>query len=318
VYCTGGFHGTGLGALSVMGHARWQKPFQPLLPDCHAVPYGHLDALRNILEKKKIAGFVVEPILGEGGVIYPPDGYLLEAQRLCVQNGALFMLDEVQTGLGRTGSWFAFEQTKGIDPDVLILGKALGSGVMPVSATMTRRHLHQKAYGDIWKFELHGSTYGGYALGCITALETLRIMHANDVCTRSRERGDYLVAELKRRVGDHPMVKDIRGSGLMVALELGSAGSGLLSSVRQALLPKQILCQWLSVRLLEEGFVCQPASQQWNILKLTPPLTIDNTHIDRLVAAVGKILDDYKSVARLTKDVTKRLGAQFKGGWGFG
>ncbi len=318
VYATGASHGTGLGALSVMGHARWQKPFQPLLPECHAVPYGNLDALRSVLEKRKIAGVLLEPMLGEGGVVHPPKGYLLEAQRLSVRNGALFMVDEVQTGLARTGTWFSYQQTPGVDPDVLILGKALGAGVMPISATLTRRHLQQKAYGNMWRFDLHGSTYGGYALGCITALETLRIIAERDLCQRSRQRGDYLMEALKCRIGGHPMVRDIRGSGLMVALELGRPSGGLLTGIRNALLPKQILCQWLSVRLLEQGFVCQPASQQWNVLKLTPPLTLDEAHCDRLVAAIGDILDEYKSVARLTKDVSQRLGSQFMAGWGFG
>lgn len=318
VYCTGGFHGTGLGALSVMGHARWQRPFQPLLPECHAVPFGDLDALDSVLAKNKVAGFLVEPILGEGGVVFPPDGYLLEAQRLCVQNGALFMLDEVQTGLGRTGSWFAFQQTPHLDPDVLILGKALGSGLLPISATLTRRHLHQAAYGDLWKFDLHGSTYAGYALGCIAALETLRVIEEDDLLAKSRARGAYLVEQLQNRLGSHPLVKDVRGSGLLVALELGNPGGGLLAGLRQALVPKQILCQWLSVRLLELGFVCQPASQQWNCLKLTPPLTLGDEHVDRLAGAVGGILDEYKSISKLAKDVTKRLGTQLMGGWQFG
>lgn len=318
VYCSGGFHGTGLGALSVMGHARWQRPFQPLLPDCHAVPFGDADALRTVLEKHEIGAFLVEPILGEGGVIFPPEGYLTEARRLCARHGALFMVDEVQTGLARSGTWFASEQTRGLDPDVLILGKALGAGLVPVSATLTRRGLHQKAYGDLWKFDLHGSTYGGYALGCIVALETLRIMEEDNLCARSRERGRQLVDKLERRVGGHPLVKDVRGMGLMVGLELGKPDGGLLSSLRQALVPKQILCQWLSVRLLEAGFVCQPASQQWNVLKLTPPLNVTEAELDQLVEAIGGILDQYKSIARLAKDVTLRLGEQFGSGWGFG
>ena len=266
---------------------------------------------------------IVEPILGEGGVVFPPDGYLLEAQRLCVKNGTLFMVDEVQTGLARTGKWFAFEHTPGLDPDVVVLGKALGAGMMPVSATLTRRHLHDKAYGDLWKFDLHGSTYGGHALGCIVALETLRILEDEGMCGISRRRGDYLVKRLQERIGGHPLVKDVRGAGLMVALELGStaswgSASGLLSGLRQALVPKQILCQWLSVRLLELGFVCQPASQQWNVLKLTPPLTMTEAEIDQLVDAVGGLLDEYRSLAKLTKDVTKRLGSQFLSGWKFG
>jgi putrescine aminotransferase len=323
VYCTGGFHGNGLGALSVMGHARWQRPFQPLLPECYAVPFGDVAALESVVLKHKIAGMVVEPILGEGGVVFPDEGYLADAQRVCVKHGALFMLDEVQTGLCRTGRWFAHEHTPDLNPDVLILGKALGAGLLPVAATLTRRHLHDKAYGNITQFDLHGSTYAGYALGCIVALETLRILEEDNLCEVSFTRGESLVTKLRARIGDHPLVKDVRGQGLLVALELGNtaswgSASGLLSGLRQALVPKAILCQWLSVRLLELGFVCQPASQEWNVLKLTPPLIVSDADIDRLVAAIGELLDTYRSLPKLTKDVVQRFGSQFLSGWKFG
>ena len=321
IYAAGGFHGTNLGNLSVMGHARWQKPFQPLLPECHAVPYGSLAPLASLLKNRKIAGVLLEPIQGEAGVIEPPPGYLLDVQALCKKHDALFMLDEVQTGLGRTGRWFAYEHTAGLDPDVLILGKALGAGLMPVSATLTRREIHQRAYGTMWKFDLHGSTYAGNALGCRTAIETLAMIEDDALAATAKKRGEHLIKALRGRLESHPLIKDIRGVGLMVAIELGPTGHGLLQKIFPGAvetMSKQVLGQWLSVRLLERGFVTQPASQQWNVVKLTPPLNVSREHVDALVAAIGEIMDEYTSLAPLCADVSRRLGSQLMNGWSFG
>src|SRR6185436_10559714 len=135
VSCEGGFHGTGLGNLSVMGHRRWRAPFEPLLPECRRVPFGDLRALERVLEKHRVAALLLEPIQAEAGVVLPPEGYLREAQALCRRHGALLVLDEVQTGLGRTGRWFAFEHAPGLDPDVVVLGKTLGGALIPVAVT---------------------------------------------------------------------------------------------------------------------------------------------------------------------------------------
>jgi putrescine aminotransferase len=321
VYAGGGFHGTGLGNLSVMGHARWQRPFQPLLPECHAVPFGDLEALAHTLKEHKVGGVLLEPIQGEAGVIMPPEGYLLAVQALCRETGALFMLDEVQTGLGRTGKWFAYQHTAGLDPDVLILGKGLGAGVIPISATLTRRDLHQRAYGSMWKFDLHGSTYAGNALGCITALAVLRAIEEGELVEAAGARGRYLASRLGARLAGHPLLKAIRGPGLLVGIELGPQGKGVLGKLFAAgaeAISRQVLGQWLSLRLLERGFVCQPASQEWNVLKLTPPLVVGESDIDAFVATVGDILGEYTSLVPLLRDVSRRLGSQFLSGWQFG
>jgi putrescine aminotransferase len=321
VYASGGFHGTGLGGLSVMGHARWQKPFQPLLPECHAVPFGDLDALASVLEKKRVAAFVVEPIQGEAGVVVPPDGYLAEAQALCRKNGALFVLDEVQTGIGRTGSLFAFEDIAELDPDAIVIGKALGAGLIPISATLTRREIHAKAYGTMWKFDLHGSTYSGNSLSCRTALEVLAMLDDEKLAARAAERGTRLKAGLEKRLAGHPFVKNIRGRGLLIGIELGSGGSGTLARLTKSavdLACRQVLGQWLAVRLLERGFLAQPASQEWNVLKLTPPLNVTETEIDAFVGATGDVLEEYRELAPLLADVTRRLGRQLVNGGEFG
>ena len=321
IYTTGGYHGTGLGNLSVMGHARWQRPFQPLVPECYATPFGDLDALETLLKGHRIGAFLVEPIQGEAGVIMPDRDYLFGAQQLCQKHGALFMVDEVQTGLARTGKFLAYQHDERLDPDVVILGKALGAGMMPVSATLTRRALHQAAYGTMWKFDLHGSTYGGNALGCRAAIEAVKMIEEDDLAAHAKARGDQLLKGLVSRIGEHPLVKDVRGRGLMVAVELGPTGTGALQKLIPglvSLVSKQVFGQWLSLRLLERGIVCQPASQQWDVLKLTPPLTIREAQVDHFVDEIAAVLNSYRSLVPLCADVSKRIGNQAISGWGFG
>jgi putrescine aminotransferase len=313
VYAAGGFHGTGLANLSVMGHARWKRPFQPLLPECHAVPFGDLPALERALSRHRPAAFLVEPIQAEAGVVMPPAGYLAAVGRACKKAGTLFILDEVQTGMGRTGKLFAFQHEEGVEPDAVVVGKGLGGGLLPVAATLARREHVERAYGSMWNFDLHGSTYAGYAMGCRLAREILDAVGAPDFQADVREKSERLVSGLRRAVGDHPAVKSVRGRGLMVGLELGASGKRLVDRVLPAfgdLVAKQVLGQWLAVRLLERGFVCQPASQEWNVLKLTPPLVITDAAIDALVATVGDILGEYRDFVPLFADVAARMAEQ--------
>lgn len=320
VYAAGGFHGTGLGSLSVMGFPRWQKPFRPLLPECHQVPFDDLDALAHMLKKRHIAGVLLEPIQGEAGVNVPSGSYLAGAQALCQKHGALFMLDEVQTGVGRTGRLCAFEHDSDLDPDVVILGKSLGGSLMPISATLTRRELHKRAFGSVSKFDLHGSSLSGNALSCRVAINTLEQVDQHSLAQAASVRGEQLQAALEIRLSGHPLVRSVRGQGLLVGLELGPTGSGWVQRVAPRLvklLSRQVLGHWLSVRLLERGFLTQPASQHWDVLKLTPPLTVSKPQIDALVEATGSILDDYRDLTPLLLDVASRLGDQRKSGWGF-
>jgi putrescine aminotransferase len=320
VYAKGGFHGTGLGDLSINGHSRWRKPFEPLLPECVEVPFGSIAAIDRALAKHRVAAVLVEPIQAEAGVVIPPDGYLASVQRRCRERGALFALDEVQTGLARTGTMFAFEHW-GLDPDVVVLGKGLGAGVLPVATAHTRRELFERAYGTSKRFDLHGSTYSGHALGCITALATLEAIRDEKLCARAVARGEELMTALRARLGNHPLVREVRGKGLLVAIELGSSPTGVLGKLTAPIVDtacREVLGQWLALRLLESGFVCQPASQRWNVLKLTPPLTVTSEAIQRLVATIGEVLDEYKALGPLTVDVARRLGNQWRNGGAFG
>jgi len=319
LYCQGGFHGTNLGTLSVMGEERMRKPFEPLLPGCEPVPYGDLAVLKAYLGTHRFAAFLVEPIQCEAGVVMPPAGYLAEAQDLCRRAGTLLVLDEVQTGLGRTGTMFAY-QPDGFVPDVLVLAKALSGSLAPISAALTRPEVHAKAYGATDCFDLHGSTFAGNALSCVTALETLHVLADEELVANSKVRGAELLARLRERLAGHPLVREVRGRGLLVGVELGPTEKGFLNRLSPALVEmvsKKAFGQWVALRLLERGVICQPASQLWNVLKLEPPLTAQSVHVAQMVEALGDVLDEYRGVTPVLRDVTERLVRQFVAGWRF-
>jgi putrescine aminotransferase len=322
VYCKNGYHGLSLGTLSVAGTARMRAPFEPLIPECVEIPFGDLDALDDALSRRKAGAFLVEPIQAEGGVILPPPDYLRRAQERCHKRGALLVLDEVQTGFGRAGTMFAYQQ-EGFTPDILVLGKALGGSLVPISATLTTREINDRAYGTPDRFDLHGSTYAGNAFACRAALATLRILDDERLVEAAAARGQRLLTGLQNALAKHPFVRDIRGRGLLVALELGPKidGGGLLARFAPGLVDlvsKRVFGQWLALRLLEVGILAQPATQQWNVLKLEPPLTVSDAEIDRAVAAIAQILGEYRDLLPLVRDVGKRLGKQLEGGWQFG
>src|SRR5581483_7211928 len=208
VYCSGGYHGTTLGALGVMGDERKRAAF---VPDSEhiEVPFGDLSALKHVLGRD-VAAFIAEPIQGEGGVRVPPAGYLEEAKALCRRHGVLFILDEVQTGIGRTGTLYAE-----IIPDVRVLAKALGGGIASIGAALTTRELHRKAYGSMARFDWHSSTFGGNSFACVAAKETLRIVDDEKLAANAAARGAQLISGLRERLADHPYIRDIRGCGLL-------------------------------------------------------------------------------------------------------
>lgn len=307
VVCEGAYHGLSLGTLSMSTSSRMRRPFEPLMPDCAAVPFGDIHALDRVLRGRRVAAFVVEPVQIEGGVRFAPAGYLRAARELCTKYGTLFALDEVQTGFGRTGSMFAFQQ-EGAVPDLLALGKAAGGSLVPVAVTLTTPEVQRRAYGAMKRFDLHGSTFAGNAFGSVAALETLAILHEERLAERSRAAGDAMVAALRTRLQGHPMVGDIRGRGLLIAIELRITPAAAAA----------VAGQWLALALLEEGLILQPASQAWHVLRIEPPLTIADQEIDEAVAAIGRVFDGHQSVAPLLARSGRRVlrqalsGRQFR------
>ncbi len=316
LFCNGGYHGTGFGALSLMGAPRMRAPFEPLLSGCEAVPFGDLDALRSALAKRSFAAFVVEPILGEGGVVIPPDDYLGRAKDLCEEYGTLLVADEVQTGVGRCGAFVVAERA-----DVVVLAKGLSGGLVPVSVAMTTRDLHERAFGSMERFDLHATTFGGNALSCAAALATLEIVDEEGLVARARAAGERLLSSLRERLRGHPLVKEVRGRGLLAAVELGPTDAGFLQRVAPGVVEQvaeKVYGQWAALRLLERGIVAQPASHRWNVLKLEPPLTVTDEEIDRAVGAVAGVLGEYEGIGKVLLDAAKRVTSQARKGWAVG
>lgn len=319
LYCDGGFHGTNLGTLSIMGSERMRKPFEPLLDHCHNVPFGDLNALEAALSKKDIAGFILEPIQAESGVILPPSGYLKAAQDLCKKYKTLLILDEVQTGLGRTGQMFAYED-QGFVPDILLLAKSLSGGLVPISVAITSEKIFKKAYGSTDRFDLHSSTFEGNQLSCMIAEETIKIIEEEKLAQNSKERGEQLLKGLREKLSGHPFIRDIRGKGLLAAIELGPTDKGFLNKLSPKLvtaISKNIFGQWAALRLLEEGMICQAAAHEWNILKLEPPLTITEEQVDLGIQKIVDVFERYPTLTVLLKDAMGRLGSQMTKGWKF-
>ena len=214
VVCADNFHGRTVTIVSFSTDADYRRGFGPFTPGFRTVPFGDLEALDAALGPNACA-FLVEPIQCEAGILIPPDGYLRAAADLCRERGVLFMADEIQTGLGRTGRWLACDH-EGVRPDVLILGKALSGGFYPVSAVLASREAI-----DVFTPGSHGSTYGGNPLGCAVAREALAVARDERLAERSAELGAWLLQELKDRLG-HPDLVEIRGRGLLVGIAPGS------------------------------------------------------------------------------------------------
>src|SRR3954447_21500358 len=214
ISCDSSFHGVTLGPLSLVGDGFFKEGFGPLLPGCERVPFGDLSALEAKLRTRDVAAFIVEPIQGRT-VTSPPPGYLQEAQALCRRYGTLFAIDEVQTGLGRTGKWFALEHW-GLEPDFVLAGKALSGGYMPVAAMVTRREIYQKAVGKLERSYVHQSTFGRNRLSMAAGLATLRIIERDGLVAHAARIGTILtdgIADLQQR---YDMIGEVRGSGLMI------------------------------------------------------------------------------------------------------
>ncbi len=288
----GGYHGVTYGPLSIVGEDFFKEGFGPLLPGCRRVPHGDLDALEKVLKKRRVAAFIVEPIQGVG-VNPPPPGYLEGVQELCRRYGTLFVLDEVQTGLARTGRWFALEHWN-LEPDIVTLAKALSGGYMPTGAMITRREIFQKAVGTLERCYVQQSTYGRNRLSMAAGLAAIRVIERDGLVEHAARMGDRLRDGLYTLRDRYEMLDDVRGMGLMWGIEL-AAPSGRMAKVNWHLIHAAsggLFPQLVVIPLHRDHGVITMASGKNDVVKLLPPITVSAEEIDRFLNALDSVLAD--------------------------
>ncbi len=288
----GGYHGVTYGPLSIVGEDFFKEGFGPLLPGCRRVPHGDLDALEKALKKRRAAAFIVEPIQGVG-VNPPPPGYLEGAQELCRRYGTLFVLDEVQTGLARTGRWFALEHWN-LEPDIVTLAKALSGGFMPTGAMITRREIFQKAVGTLERCYVQQSTYGRNRLSMAAGLAAIRVIERDGLVEHAARMGERLRDGLYTLRDRYEMLDDVRGMGLMWGIEL-AAPSGRMGKVNWHLIHAAsggLFPQLVVIPLHRDHGVITMASGKNDVVKLLPPITVTPDEIDRFLTALDAVLAD--------------------------
>ncbi|WZX99960.1 ornithine--oxo-acid transaminase [Bacillus sp. FSL W7-1360] len=261
IVCENNFHGRTMAAVSLSSSEEYKRGFGPLLPGIKIIPYGDIDALKAAITPNT-AAFMFEPIQGEAGIIIPPDGFLKAVRDICSIENVLMIADEIQAGLGRTGKRFACDH-EGVEPDMYILGKALGGGVMPISVVCANSDVL-----GVFEPGSHGSTFGGNPLACAVAIEALNVLEEERLVEKAEELGAYFMAELKKLT--HPSIKEVRGRGLFIGIELTEAA--------------RPYCEQLKVR----GLLCKETHD--TVIRFAPPLIITKEELDWALAQIKEVL----------------------------
>lgn len=267
IVCENNFHGRTVTIVSFSTETLYRDEFGPFTPGFKVIPFGDLSALKSAITQNTVA-FLVEPIQGEAGINVPPPGFLKGAYEICKENNILLMLDEIQTGLGRTGRLFAYQYEEGVKPDVLILGKALGGGIYPVSAVVSSKEV----LGLFTPGE-HGSTFGGNPLAAYIARIALKTLIDERLVENSFEVGNYFIERLKEIRSKH--IKEVRGKGLLIGLELTKEAGGA-----------RRFCE----ALMNEGMLCKETHE--NVIRLAPPLTIRKKDINSAIKKIKKVFKE--------------------------
>lgn len=281
--CEGAFHGLSYGALSVSCARHYRAVVGPVLAHCERVPPGDVPALERCLRSREVAVFLVEPVQLEAGVLAPPPGYLAEAAALCRRYGTALVLDERNTGLGRTGRLFALEH-EGVEPDAVVLGEALAAGVTPISACVASESLWRRALASRDRCRLLDSALGGHAAGAAAALKTLEVVLREQLWTQAEELGRHALQRLQERLAPHALVKAVRGSGLLLGVELAPP------AMPGAQLEQNLGAMVASRLAQEHGILLAPCELAPCVLRLTPPLTVTRAQLDQAVEALEAVL----------------------------
>ncbi|NDI35325.1 ornithine--oxo-acid transaminase [Chengkuizengella sediminis] len=261
IACVGNFHGRTMTAVSLSSEPEYQRGFGPMLPGIKLIPYGDIEALKQAITPNT-AAFLLEPIQGEAGIVIPPDGFLKEAANVCKESNVLFIADEIQAGLGRSGKMFACDWDN-VVPDMYILGKALGGGVFPISCVAANKDVL-----GVFNPGSHGSTFGGNPLACAVSVAALEVLEEEKLAERSLELGTYFQQKLKEI--KNPMIKEVRGKGLFIGVELNE--------------PARSYCE----ELKEKGLLCKETHE--NVIRFAPPLMISKEDLDWAIEKIIAVL----------------------------
>lgn len=262
IACEGNFHGRTMTAVSLSSEEEYKRGFGPMLPGIKTIPYGDMNALKAAINENT-AGFLLEPIQGEAGIVMPPEGFLKEAYDLCQENNVLFMADEIQSGLGRSGKMFACDW-ENVSPDIIILGKALGGGVFPISCVVADKDIL-----EVFNPGSHGSTFGGNPLACAVSIAALEVIEEEKLVDRSLELGNYMMDELKKI--NNPIIKEVRGKGLFIGVELTESA--------------RPYCE----ELKELGLLCKETHE--NVIRFAPPLIIKKEDLAWAIEKIKSVLE---------------------------
>lgn len=261
IACVGNFHGRTMTAVSLSSEEEYKRGFGPMLPGIKLIPYGDLDALKEAITENT-AAFLIEPIQGEAGIVIPPEGFLKQAFETCKENNVLFIADEIQAGLARSGKMFACEW-EDVDPDMYILGKALGGGVFPISCVVANKDVL-----GVFNPGSHGSTFGGNPLACAVSVASMNVLVEEKLAERSLKLGEYFMGKLKEI--NNPVIKEVRGRGLFIGVELNE--------------PARKYCEALK----EEGLLCKETHD--TVIRFAPPLVISEEELDWAIERIKKVL----------------------------
>jgi len=275
--CDHAFHGLTFGSLSLIGDDIFKNGFEPLLGDCDAVPFDDLNALEDKLRSRQIAAFIVEPIQGKG-VHLPSPGYLKNAAELCRRYGSLFIADEIQCGLGRTGKFFAVDHFD-VQPDMILVAKALSGGHVPVGAVLTRREIYDKLFNRMDRAVVHGSTFAKNDLAMAAGIATLQVIESEKLVENAARTGERLLTSFKAMAERHELLCDVRGMGLMMGIEFGAPKSLKLRASWTMIetANKGLFCQLITIPLFKEHkILTQVAGHGSRTIKLLPPYVISD------------------------------------------
>ncbi len=309
-----GFHGLTLGALSLNGNREFRDGFGPLLPGCDPVGFGDLEALEAELARGDVAAFVVEPVQGKG-VNLPPDGYLPAAQAACRAAGTLLCIDEVQTGVGRTGRFLALEHW-GLEPDLVTMAKALSGGFVPVGAVLCSRAVMDAVFDGMERGVRHGSTFANNDLAAAAALATLRVVEQEGLVEHAARMGDLLLELTRPLIDRYEIVADVRGLGLLWAIELheprGAAGRSIFRAVERR--QPGLYAQVITVPLFHEHHVlCQVAGHGMNVVKALPALVVGEADVRAFAAALEEVVAAAERVPSAMASFGWRMARQVAG-----